>query len=169
MDINKEAIPLLAKLDVDWLLIDFIDERNPVLNLGESTASLSVGLESLLKGSYGSARLIRNNTPEFKDLWICGWTKFIELMRSTGMANRCVLHKVWFAEKDSEGVYFDTATVEKGNAYLDFFYKHATESLPEMLVIEVPKTLLVGDAGHKWGRAPFHYVKEQHKYLLDHL
>lgn len=168
-DIRKLARTTIIDSIPDILVIDFIDERFGLLDSAGTVATLSLPMAELLQGEYGDATFIRNSSKVYRELWLKGWKEFVRIVRSIGLAEKCVLHKVRWASHDSMGQAFKEDLVKAGNRNLEWCYEEAKASFPELKVIEPADNHLVGDINHKWGPAPYHYMQTAQSYFLEEL
>lgn len=168
-DLYKRGMDRTVESKPDVLVIDFIDERFHLLNFHGTVATFSLHLSELLGANAAPALLIRNGSKEYRELWLAGWKKFVEIIEKRGLEDKCVLHKTWWAEHDSNSVPFRPELVKAGNKNLEWCYENALAVFPKIKVIAPPSEILIADASHKWGRAPYHYCEAEQRYLLEEL
>lgn len=163
-DLNKKWPDIVRNTKFDVLLVDFIDER---FHLGGFSNGALCTLSSELRSSgfdrkVARARGIQTGSDEHYELWMRGWTSFIELLESLGKKQCVLLNVVKWAEAASDGSIpewgFTPEQIAASNLYLDKLYRRATIDLEPSQVMRVDPQYLVGGLEHKWGLAPFHYV-----------
>lgn len=170
-DLEKSLLSAVDYQDADIILLDFIDERFPVVVKGEewaatcSTELVSAGLDSILKKN---GELI-GWSERRRSLWVKGLKRFRDHLASLGVLNRIrFLETYWADSISTEGTVlprlFEQAAKENEN--LDWMYGQVTNLFGEEKFIRVEKDSLVANPQHRWGLSPFHYIDAYYLHVL---
>jgi hypothetical protein len=160
----------------DWLLLDFIDDRLPLIQVGKTyfTASrgfVQSGLSEQLKGLRFDPVAEENF-----ETWASAFAVVAEDIKNAGFHERnIILHRAWWARyfrKDGKTLRFDEKTLAscaRHNLFLGKIYREVKRHFPKSAQIEVPADYLFADAEHKWGLDPYHYVPEYNREVSNQL
>lgn len=170
-DLEKSLLSAVDISDADIILLDFIDERFPVVVKDEEWAAtcssilVSAGLDSILKKN---GELI-GWSERRRSLWVKGLKRFRDHLASLGVLNRIRFLKTYWADSIStEGTVlphlFEQAAKENEN--LDWMYGQVTSIFGEGRFIRVEKDSLVANPQHRWGLSPFHYIDAYYLHVL---
>ncbi|MGK3958291.1 DUF6270 domain-containing protein [Arthrobacter sp. R4] len=161
IDLKKELASILRHSEYDLLLLDLIDERIPLMNYEHSVVAYSSELQSTGVTAEENS-LIGVGTDAYFARWLDGLSKLLAICP----ASKIVVNKVWWATTDSAGALLpNQGYINTNNAILERLYAELGQ-YPEIRFIEYPANLLVADAGHKWGAAPYHFVTKASTHLL---
>ena len=175
-DIKKTSKDILIDQDVDYLILDFIDERFPLLKVGEAILTKSNYLVStrfwneLDKSDV--IEISRDEEASF-ELWS---NSFLNLLSSLE-DKKIILHKAFWADKfknhDEDTILsFDEDRldiVKRNNKFLSRLYDFVEKTCENLSIVEVDKDKRWSDFAHKWGVDYFHFGKEYYIELSEKL
>lgn len=172
-DMEKTAFRDLTSLSFDALIIDFIDDRFPILVSGKRGATLSTEyIEGRAKA--GGAELSPDEVIEAKpsikmQWWEEGFGRLLGVMERNHPGTPIIINRVYWAERTIDG---DPLPIWIGNAreendYLDSLYRRCSAA-PAVRFIDYPGTFLA-DPRHVWGLSPFHYPQDVYQNFLGGL
>lgn len=166
-DLNKSALKNEAFKNVDVVLIDLIDERFELVQFDEHEfATRSLELSKIVKDRKGISYLSTDSLKYFR-LFEKGFLKFINAT-NIDLAKIRIIQTYWALE-NSEGKSTLSEYRVSNNLKLDILYFILRKHLPKSCFISIPNSLLVANVDHKWGDAPYHYVNEFYKFVVDSL
>ncbi|MCW3782580.1 DUF6270 domain-containing protein [Defluviimonas salinarum] len=145
----------------DVLLIDFVDERLPLIEWDGALATYCMSFRSVLPAD--NSDLILTRDPRRRDLWIAGLEKLIRLSDKTGVP--LLLNKALWAHGMNSGSGADRAFVDANNEYLRGLYEIAENH--GIASVDYGDHAFGIDDSHHWGPAPYHYGEETYRLLLD--
>lgn len=176
-DINKTAYDKLSMNHASFILIDFVDERFPLLKYNSTYITKSNELcESFAKvnsydsldRTYNNGILMFNNIPV--ENYVAEFAK--KIIKIYG--NRIILHKVFLSDvylnAKSELSYFDTNVIEnnqKINRILSLYYEFMEKNIPNLYVVQA--TEYPAFENHKWGLSPMHFVEEYYREIMKQI
>ncbi|MFO1444434.1 hypothetical protein KDN24_14745 [Bacillus sp. Bva_UNVM-123] len=159
-DLEKTFFYDIQNTDFDYLLIDLIDERFELLQVGNSivtrsTEFINSGLDSSLNGT-GIVKVIDDWK---KDCYI-----FANRLLSIVPSEKIIIHEAYWAKQYFEdGVLKDYRNQEKIDANNNILKEYYNELYQFTSAKMVRIENRFGDSKHMWGLAPFHYTKEYYK------
>ncbi len=179
MDLMKTAFDFLKSKPSDYLIIDLIDERFPLVffngsyftasNEGIKGYGLFNSLNKLYKKiSNGKLCIESNNVDDTIDIFC---TKINELYTN----DKIIIHRALLVDsyKDKNGkiVAFDKNHKKNNrrvNCVLSYMYDRIAKNFKGAYVIdEISET--TADESHKWGLAPMHYEEAYYQRVLMRL
>jgi Family of unknown function (DUF6270) len=168
-DMRKDASHRILTRDYDYLLIDLIDERLPLLAVDGSILTGSRFLYNAFPELNTHKRAIDLYSDDGRQLFATALRKLLAALKESGFPqDRVILHRAWWARTVQEAGQVrplgatDLADAHRNNTLLAEAYRIIKAELPGCRTIEVDKARLVADAAHKWGAAPFHYIDAYH-------
>lgn len=157
--------------EIDYIVIDFVDERFPLISDSQGcSATLSAELNSALGNDVNNFTYVDPFSEKYFQGFEKGFTSFIEHLGVN--KEKLILIEAYWCFIDNEGIplsKYDRSYIEKNNSKLEKLYELAKNAFPEMKVITIPSELLKADKFHKWGVAPFHYISEFYDYVIDQI
>ncbi|MGQ4660284.1 DUF6270 domain-containing protein [Lysobacter sp. F6437] len=163
-DLGRRAPGLLAKAHFDALLLDLVDERFALLDVGGTLVTASVEF----RGTGYPVRkedLIRPGSNRHLNAWKLG----VDSLLALAGPGRVIVNRVFWATHDDVGDELpDQPRIERHNLVLTDMYAYL-DAKAGLRFIRYPEELLVADSGHKWGRAPFHYVADMYRHTMAEL
>lgn len=163
LDWEKSVPELLEKVSFDYVLVDLIDERFDLAEVGGSIATVSNELR-LTSFDLSSVELARFGSPRHQELFERG---FDALVKQVG-AERIIVSRVFWAKTLRDGTATGSpAYIESSNEALRKLYAHLEPF--GLTWIEYPEDVLVGDPKHRWGVSPFHFVEDFYQRTRDEL
>ena len=168
-DVESSLIPALVEsmADVDLILWDLTDERNGVQllpNGGLVTRMPNLSKPNMSREPLGEA--IGVDAPEHFSLWNRALDEFLQRLSDNGLLDRLVLNDTRWATVDDEGGEFGPEEVFL-NPSLDKMSRSIRSAAVPVAVPEA--STLVAAVGHKWGRAPFHFVESAYRSMTKDL
>lgn len=179
MDLLKTAFEYLKSKPSDYLIIDLIDERFPLVCFNGSYFTASnegvkgYGLFNSLKKLHkkitnGGLFIESNNVDEYIDI-------FCKKLNELYTNDRIIIHRAllvdYYTDKNGKTVEFKKNHIKNNkqvNSILNYMYDALVAKLPGVAVIdEMAKT--TGDESHKWGLAPMHYQENYYLRVLKRL
>jgi hypothetical protein len=178
-DIEKTTLKSLTYFNPDVLIMDFIDERFNLLQLGDSYITNSKEFrEGKAASDFVGAKILRRGDGAVEQLWEGAARRFALWLRNALPNTRVVVHHAAWATE-----YVDTTSLAnfsqkrrfpsiirggfdenwhllKFSKFSTHYAKFMSNIIPECMDIKVDSKLMVGSKLHKWGLAPFHYVDE---------
>ena len=164
-DVQKSLPGLLAKTAHDAVVIDLIDERLGLLDLGHGRV-LSLSTEAVKAGlTRNAGTLLRVGNPDFLPRWDAAAQQLIKRLQD----ERVILNRVFWAAADENGQDLTQKfPVDLNNQVLEHMYRTLQEGL-DCAVIDYPAELMVADSQHRWGLSPFHFTREFYVHFLNRL
>lgn len=161
----EKALPaLLRDVPHELLVLDFIDERIPLVRTDVGIVAFS--LEAQRAGLTDSAPNRLDHTAEgYADMWAAAADRFLAHVD----AERLVLNRAFWAPVDERGGDLTAKfPVDIHNETLTWMYDYIA-SATSCRVIDYPEHLLVAKSDHHWGLSPFHYVDGFYEHFLQEL
>jgi hypothetical protein len=173
-DLRKTALATLVAHRPSHIIFDFIDERFDLLAARDGLVTHSWELETsgyLAQSSFAGARAVPRTSAACERLWIEALGELCGYLGATPLREaRLILHQSQWAPRylDDAGQVRDfdsvlpifegrTARMADHNALLDRYQAHFAAATGAARV-NAGAVLQVGDAAHRWGLSPFHYV-----------
>ena len=177
-DFEKTAIDAILANGLDYLVLDFIDERFDLMRIAGSIVT-----DSRYPKDYG---VIDNNDltvegtiaradPATAELWKRSCTAILDKLLARLRPEQIVLHRCRLASeylsagerKTFIGYYAGlTATF---NPIFEEYEAFFLSQVPGCRTIRVADDLVLGDEDHRWKLQPFHYVPAYYEAFLDQL
>lgn len=179
-DFNKEFRMKIQNEKLDYLLIDFIDERCNLLRIengGFVTLSSELQKSGLVEsGRYNFKLHRRVNNERINELWFNACRQFISLLKNNISSEKVILHKAYWATKykNKENIIceFPEAQMESirvNNEILERYYSFFEQEFKGIKVIELEKEEYMADESHEWGLSPFHYNYDYYLKVMERL
>lgn len=161
-DVQKVFPALLAESKHDTVIIDLIDERLRVLELG-ANQFLTYSPEAAKSGVTLRAGKVHNLMDnDFLPLWDSAAKRLISLLRP----ERVIINKVFWASQDQDGNELDTKfNVHVNNQVLRHMYTVLEDGLG-CRVVEYPDEVTRANSEHRWGLSPFHFIDAFYHHFL---
>ena len=177
-DIEGDAKDLINNVDFDWILFDFIDDRLPLIRVGNGQYTASRFFENFyykeLKEIWKPKSL---TTAEHRSEYLVSLRKFLLELKSFGLdADRIIIHRAWWARHERAQAGVVTLADEEvrqaaheQNLTLRMAYEIFEEIFPSCKKIEAPKSYVVSEPNHKWGNDPYHYIEPYNVFFRESL
>ena len=157
-----------AATSVDLVLIDLVDERGGVVEVGGGYATKlnefwgAGGREA----SRGAKQLTFGSDEHFR-LWAAGATRLVEELSRLDLRRRTVVLRAEWASTFEDGEAFTvpdwmTAPAEANQAYERYFGYLGRLGLR---IVTLPHELAHTSHDHEWGASPFHYQDAAYEYF----
>jgi hypothetical protein len=185
-DLQKTALDGLAAFQPTHIILDFIDERFDLLQVGRSIITHSWDLQEsgyLAQPWAADARRIPRTSEEARALWRSAAPGFVEALRRRGLLTaRIVLHEAEWARTyvDTQGRRQDLpdalqvweglpASRTEHNALLADTQARIDALIHGLVRVRADPRFRVADETHRWGLSPFHYVADYYRDVLRQL
>ncbi len=172
MDALKLAADQMKQHKADWLILDFIDDRLPLIRVDDTYFTASRGFEQSQLARDVSGERIDPISPDFFPKWASSFSKFAEYIKEAGFnGEKIILHRSWWArlflENNKINLYSKDVlqNCHRNNVFLKSAYAEVKKHFPKCRDIEIPSNLILSDAKHKWGADPYHYVREYNEFF----
>jgi hypothetical protein len=167
MDLTKTALPQLFEFDPDWIIVDFIDERFSMMEVGASLVTMSdelrrSGLQDLPPFSEG--RQIGRLSRECDQLWAGAMRRLGHMLPHKLPRAKMVLHRAGWAGRALHQGHVRRykeerlQTAHRANTLLARYNAHFLRAFPTAHVINASQPNRMADSGNKWRLKPYHYV-----------
>ncbi|MHA7133486.1 DUF6270 domain-containing protein [Oerskovia turbata] len=171
-DLDKSLESALRRAEFDLLVLDPIDERFNLARRDDGSIA-TVSNEFLAAADALPHETIRSGSEEFLRLWTVGWQRLLAIVDSLGARSRLRVNRVFWADRCAGGEPFTGSYsrngIDRANTLLGLLYSIMEQDLEDWQFVRYPPELFVGDPGHKWGPAPFHYVDSFYRHFLAEL
>lgn len=179
-DLRKDAFEILKANQSDYLLLDFIDERFPLLSLlGSHITASSEFYESAPKKYRSVTKLekslrdgllyLGDDCVEAAVKEFC--TKLREIYAPEQIIVHCALMVDQYRSSSGQLKPFDPAKIHANhriNAVMETMYSRIQSYLPGVHMIREVDGM-AADENHKWGLAAMHYQPEYYARVLARL
>ncbi|MGY0618349.1 DUF6270 domain-containing protein [Lysobacter sp. A378] len=164
IDLARKLPAMLRSAQFDVVLLDLIDERFPLLMLGDVPVTISTefkkaGFPEDRNQSLGYASDSR------MQLWLDG----VKRLMDTVDPSKIIINRVyWASRSDSGELLEDQDSIRAHNEMLGDMYDNLAICYP-FATIDYPPDILVADTNHRWGLSPFHYVPQMYLHTMKRL
>jgi hypothetical protein len=161
-DVRGDALDRLAAVAdrVDVLLLDLVDERGGVIEVGGGYVTKLVEL-----WSAGGARATRGGrhvpfgTDEHFAAWCEGADRVLGRLDATALLGRAILLRTPWADRHPDGTPLKVPEWMIPPAEANELYRRYHRHLADagVAVVDLPARLATTPRDHRWGPSPFHY------------
>jgi hypothetical protein len=159
-----------APEELDVVLIDLVDERGGVIDIGGAYATKLSEFWSAggREATRGMPHITFGSDAHF-ELWRDGMARVLAQLDDLGLRSRTVVLKTPWARCYDDGQPLPIPDWMMPPADADRLYERYFDYLAEagLQVVELPAELARTPRDHQWGPSPFHYVKEAYDYLAE--
>lgn len=178
LDLSSNGLDYLQEAKSDYFIIDLIDERFDLGQIGNSFFTLSneFVLSKVIKPE--SYQVIKKDNKFFEHLEAIIYQsidEFCDKILKIYTPNHIILHKAYmvnyYIDKNGETKKFPKQYLysnKRINDILNKMYAYIEEKIPEAIVIDISDQF-GADENHKWGLAPKHYQKEYYIAVLNEI
>lgn len=172
-DMEKTVLKDIAALSFDALIVDFIDDRFPILMYGGRGATLSDEyMEGRAKATSPELRpeeVIDAKSSIKMQWWEEGFARLLAVMERNHPQSPIIINRVYWADRTIDGDPLPSwiGNAREENEYLDSLYARCSKA-PAVRFIDYPNMFLA-DPGHVWGLSPFHYPQDVYRNFLKGL
>ncbi len=172
-DLNKNFMNFIKENKFDIFIMDFTDDRFPILKLPNNTLitesqEFSIANKTNINFLPYSTTRIKPFSKDFLNLWEEGFTNLINISTQYGFSEKILINEIYWAKTDENNNFFKNhVEIEMANDYFRQIYLICKKNLSEHQFIKYEASDLVGFGGHKWGAAPFHYIKRVEENCLN--
>ncbi|HEY1707264.1 MAG TPA: DUF6270 domain-containing protein [Rhizomicrobium sp.] len=172
-DLSKTALRILASRKPSVLILDFIDERFDLLQIGDTRVSdtrhmRQPGFRQRYESRWTPIPRLSEETTE---LWKTGAEIFMKGAADIVGEENIIIHEATWAPAlrmpDGSLEPFDEpylSLIPRHNALLEQYFAHMRALAPKAKTLRVAQHNVLADPEHRWSREPFHYVQE---YYVD--
>jgi hypothetical protein len=176
-DLAKTHFQELRGQDFDYLVIDLIDERHWLIDIGGAEAAYSIALLRFLEQQgvdEAQFARTRQNNPKIIARTMANIPVFLNRLAASVDPARVILHEARWARRyvATDGAVHDfepLKPIDETNEILDRYHAAIRKAWPALRTIRVPDELLLADAGHRWKLEPFHYAEAYYVEFLRQL
>ena len=159
------SLMMWARLDrrrIDGVIWDLSDERFGVERLGDDAyRTLTPDYSDvILEGDFLGRSSIPFGSDEHFDLFRFAAGRFVELLNSVGLGSRTLVLAPEYASRFNGDVPAEHAAAAADHNSIWRRYWKYLHDVCQVRVALVPECRIMGDSGHRWGPAPFHYSSE---------
>lgn len=175
----EKSLPLAVEAiqESDIVIIDLIDERFDLIELLDGrvfTNSGIIGEYKLLEDpSFSGYRVIKNGSPEHREMWLKGMHAFVHFVIENGKLDCTYVNKAYWANKfdgeTSTKYPYGPGLVSGANKDLDWMYGHLEKLIGKNKFFDLPTDLFVADEKHRWGVSPFHFSEKYYRVALSQM
>ena len=167
-EFSNNLLESISKADFDYLVIDCVDERFGLIRY--KNLSYVTNSDELRKAQLFNTRTalkVPCYNREFNHFWRNGLKKIIEEIG----AKKIIINNVYWTNNLNNGANISTKeNVERCNRMVSKLYKIAKEEgIPDKNFVNYPQNILIGDADHRWGPSPFHYVNDVYEFYIRYM
>ncbi len=174
-DLYKTGLSTIAQASFDYLILDFMSERLDLVKFGATYFLDTPQLrESGVLERLPDAEFIDRLAKPTTALWENACAAFIAFLKARGvLANQVLLHEFYLARhylKAGKAIAFpefEAHSYDRLGETLSLYHARFLHAFPGVRAIAVGPHLVLGDADHKWGQAPFHYVAGYYAQFLE--
>ena len=155
-DLSRTNVRLAQLAAGPTILVDFIDERLPLIKTSRSAYTESP--EFLKTGLERGQRSIDVFSETYFDEFERGWEYFISALHH----KRILINRVLWATHSSDGSLLqDQKLIAQQNAKLERIYNIVDlRNADNVKLLAYPHSVLLADANHRWGLSPFHFTPD---------
>jgi hypothetical protein len=176
-DFGKTFFSQLKEAEIEWLLIDLIDERFDVVRTGSSCVTRSSAfVDAGLDGTIGDEHPpVRRLTTEADALLAASVDGFVDRVTRVVAPERIIVHRAGWLTRYRDGGRIapfgeDRVTfAERHNAALDRAYDRLEARLGTAHAISLDRRRYTADAAHRWALEPYHYEPAYNDAALERL
>jgi hypothetical protein len=164
-DILKRHFDALAEKPFDYLILDLIDERHPVIAVGDSQLCYSVPFRRMAEAFALDTSKFEMRMPQGESViaeTLANIPRFIARLARIVDPQRIILHealwaKTYIAADETRQDFPKQAEIERTNSVLAAYYARLKAEGP-LRTIALSEDLRVADEKHRWTLEPFHYA-----------
>lgn len=167
LDMSKGLLSKIESSDFDILILDFLSIRFNLAVDSKEECIYTVSTEFKKAKKDVNLKGVPRYSEKAFEWWCLGFEKFVETVRRKGV--KVFISELYWTKEINEGTWggrYSDEDIDNANEQLKKHYKAAKRIMPEAFFIEYPQHLLIANANHKWGAAPFHYTEGLYKYFL---
>lgn len=180
-DLSKDNSIWAFEDGVDFLVIDYIDERFDLLRIDRSYVSATGRIQQpgFLECHGRTMQKVPRLSAVTTALWAQGAERFFTRALKTVPAERIILHEArWannFRAPDGSLIPFGPRhrdLIAPHNALLDEYYRITKSLVPGIRSWRPADNVLFADPNHRWSKEPFHYIESySHAFIqgFEHL
>ena len=166
-DITKSFMhksPCLYK-DIDFLLIDFLEERFNIGKYNESFFTLSDAFIDIKDKISSDFQVVKRLDDSTMKLWEDSCRLFVDRLKKYIDPRKVVLVRMVLClmhgqDKDNLKLYEDAETIAKINKLLNHYYDYFLELMPEAIEVKLDEVNLYTDDNYRHGCFPWHLNAE---------
>lgn len=172
-DFNKSFLQECKIEAVDYILIDFINERFPLVRLSDGSL-LTYSIELKLSGflNQNQHEVIEPHSREYFEIWAACWDRFVKEAQAASLINKIIINKIFWAKHTDLGTplpsQYDEKYIYDTNVYLYNLYAYCSKDVATENFIEYYPSEFLAFSNHRWSITPFHLTPSlYHKMLFQ--
>ncbi|MFC0675713.1 DUF6270 domain-containing protein [Brachybacterium hainanense] len=153
---------------LDIVLIDLVDERGGVVDLGGGYATkLSEFWGAGGREASRGAHQIEFGTDEHFSLWSAGARRLVQVLRDRDLVRRTLVLRAPWASSYDTGEDLEMPAWMMRPADADQLYGRYFDHLSALglRIVELPEELARTSKDHRWGASPFHYQNTAYEHF----
>lgn len=172
MIVNDASNKLFVELQdidfeaVDLVVIDLVDDRFGLIAYGDAFLTNSDELRAARIFNTKEAVKLAPNEDEYSRRWEAG---LVELLKYVPKEKIIINDVHWASETDAGESISSPERISFCESVINGLYGVAKKHIPSNNFVNYPEDIFLADGGHKWGKAPFHYVRPVYDYFIDFL
>lgn len=159
-DCQKKLVVDICNIKIKYVLIDFMEERNDVWDLGEGRYITDSEALKERGVSLEKARLIKRDTQECRELWENKCREFINLLKQNFLPENIFMVKLFlaegFGEYGEEQQYQSIEEIRKLNKILEGYYTFFEQNYRGIHIIQLDRKYHYTETNVKYGCVPWH-------------
>lgn len=159
-DCEKKLVADIHNMEIKYVLIDFLEERNDIWDLGDGKYITDSEALQEKDVSLKNARRIKRDTQECRELWEDKCMQFIELLKKYFLPENIFLIKFNLSEGygayGEEEQYPNIETIRKLNILLKSYYRFFEKNYSGINIIEPDAKYMYTEICAKYGCVPWH-------------
>lgn len=151
---------------VDLVIIDLVDDRFGLIAYGDAFLTNSDELRAARIFNTKAAVKLAPNEDEYSRRWEEG---LVELLKYVPKEKIIINNVHWASETDSGESISSPERIAFCENVINRLYSVAEKHIPTDNFVNYPVGIFLADGAHKWGKAPFHYVRPVYDYFIEFL
>ncbi|MNW26741.1 hypothetical protein D3C74_35180 [compost metagenome] len=169
-DIEGAAFEILEESlkDHDLLLLDFVDERRGVFEVGAGkyvTRSYEMINSGLMKQQKETPRWVDFGTEEHFRLWCAAFDAMMDLIKHKNVPVMAVVPPWAMVNDEGKELVYKENPVSAVNASYERYNRYVVQN--GVATVSVSQDTAVAATNHQWGPATFHFVDHVYEELAE--
>ena len=171
-DLRKDSFKTLSSHKSDYLIIDLIEDRFPLVKFQESLFTFSYELQNSKFFDYSEIELI-DKTDIPSSTWKDAMGKYVNHILKIYSPDKIIIHETYLVDqyisKNGEIKCFSgekLAFSKKINKILKQYYDYLKQKIPDAYVISILNEGYLANENHIWGLAQVHYEDRYYQDVL---
>lgn len=172
-DFEKKFLTVKEKYGtVDYLVIDFLEERFDIIKLNNTYLTLS---DAIKDSNYTISNILSRLSTRTSNLWYDSCRKFTDFLTNNFEKSKIILVKSYlsthYENEDGSKSEFteDRGKIDLTNKLLEDYYNYLKKLLCDIIDIEQPINMRYCEFRHKHGIYPWHANQVYYEYLCEEI